>query len=109
MMKIKSVKDAVFVSNKIIEALVTERKLTQFMLNVDHGDGEVSSCSVNPTGKAKQGQSFLATGDYTKILVLLLTHPRVKNIEYDERRQTVFAWFSAPEMEEVEQLEHEEF
>jgi len=56
-----------------------------------------------PKGKA---QSFLAVEDYTKLLILLLEHPKVQNLEYDEKNNAVTAIFVAPEMQEVDRLEH---
>jgi hypothetical protein len=105
-MKIKTVKDAVEASNKILEDLVAHQKLTAFNLMVDHGEGTISNCAWTPTSTLADKKNFLAVEDYVKTIVLLLTHPRIKDIEYDEKNHAVTAVFTAPEMEEVDRLEH---
>jgi len=54
----------------------------------------------------KKAESFLAVEDYTKLLILLLGHPKVRNLEYDEKNHCIMAVFIAPEMQEVDRLEH---
>ena len=108
-MKIKTVKDVVEASNKILGHLVGEQKLAIFNLLVDDGDGNISSCAWTPTSKLADGESFLAVEDYAKIIVLLLTHPRIKDLEYDEKNHQVTAVFwGSPELEELHQLENPE-
>lgn len=105
-LKIKTIKDIVGTANNIIEHLVSQKAMTGFNLLVDHGEGTLSNCAWTPTTKITQGQHFLAVEDYTKIMILLLTHPRVKELEYHEKEHTVTAVFSAPEMQEVDQIEN---
>lgn len=107
-MKIKSTKDIVEVSNRVIELLVIHKKLAIFNLLVDHGDGTLSNCTWTPTAKVAENQSFLAAEDYSKIIVLLATHPRIKDLEYDEKQNAVTAVFHAPEMEDIRRYENYE-
>jgi len=126
--KIKTVKDVVDVSNKIIGELVSHEKLTAFILSVDHEDGTLSTCAFTPVSKISatfartepegtergyyyknlpnKAESFLAVEDYTKIMLLLLGHPKIRNLEYYEKDNSVMAIFVAPEMQEVDRLEH---
>ena len=107
--KIKTVKDVVEASNKIFGHLVGEQKLAIFNLLVDDGDGNISSCAWTPTSKLADGKPFPAVEDYAKIIVLLLTHPRIKDLEYDEKNHQVTAVFwGSPELEELHQLENPE-
>lgn len=111
-MKIKTAKDIVEASNMIIGNIVSQNKITIFNLVVDHGEGTMSSCAWTPTTKVAEHQSFLAVEDYSKIMILLMTHPRIKSLEYDEKDHMISAIFSAaPEIQEVERIEHpdEEF
>jgi hypothetical protein len=108
-MKITTVKDVVEASNKILESLVSLRKLVIFNLLVDHGEGIVSNCMWTPTAKVAEHQNFMAVEDYTKIMLLLLNHPKIKNLEYDEKEQAITALFLAPEMQEVDRINAEEF
>lgn len=109
LLKIKTVKDVVEASNKIIEDLVANKRLTVFNLLVDHGEGTMSNCTWTPTSKVSAGQSFLAVEDYAKIMILLLTHSRIKDLEYDEKNHAVTAvFFGGPEIEEANRLENPE-
>ena len=64
--KIKTIKDIVEASNKIIGNIVSEKKLTRFCLTVDHEEGTISSCAWTPilATATRRGQ-FLAVEDYT--------------------------------------------
>ena len=105
-MKIKTVKDIVDVANKVFESLVADpqKKLTIFNLLVDHGEGTISNCTWTPTAKLADGHSFLAVEDYTKIMILLLTHPRIKDLDYDETQHMISAVLEAPEMQEIDEM-----
>lgn len=107
-MKIKTVKDIVDAANKIIERLVTDsqKNLAIFNLLVDHEDGTLSNCAWTPTAKLANGKNLLVVEDYTKIMILLLTHPRIKELQYDEPQNTISAIFHAPEMQEVDAIEN---
>lgn len=107
-MKIKTLKDIVGASQKIMECFIGKKRAATFNLVVDHGEGTASNCAWTPACKVSPGQSFLAVEDYDKIMVLLLTHPRIKNLEYDEKDNVVSAWFSAPEIEEIQRIENPE-
>ena len=108
-MKIVTIKDAVGASNKIIGNLVAHRKLTEFTLLVDEGDGGTSQCTFVPFGQVSTHETFCAVEDYTKLIVLLLTHPKIKDLEYDEEKNVVTGVLNVPdEMQEVDQIENPE-
>jgi len=94
LVKIKTVKDVVEVSNKIIGHLVGDKKLAVFNILVDDEEGNVSNCTWTPTSKLADGNSFLAVEDYAKTIIILLTHPRIKGLEYDENiiRLQLLSW-----------------
>jgi len=104
-LKIKTTKDIVIASNTVIGNIVSQAKITVFNLLVDHEEGTISNCMWTPTTKLADGKSFLAVDDYAKIMLLLMTHPRVKDLEYNEKENMISAVFSAPEMQEVDRIE----
>jgi len=84
------------------------RIITPFTILVDHGEGTISQCTWTPTGAVGAPTSiagaFLAVEDYEKIMVMLLTHPKIKDLEFDG--QMITAVFLAPEMDEIQRLEN---
>lgn len=105
--KIKNVKDVVEASKKIIGHIISDNVETIFNLIVDHGEGTISYCAWTPTTRIKPGpQRFLAVEDYSKTLLLLLLHPRISNLEYDEKQHMISAVFLAPELEEINHIEN---
>ena len=93
-MKIKSPEDIQTVSDKIIGQLVKNR-LTYFSIMVDEEDIS-SSCFFSPVTKTSKNQSMIMVEDYEKILKLLLSHPKVSDIEYDEKGNVISAVFQNP-------------
>ena len=91
---IKMPEDVHIVSEKIICQLVN-RKLAYFSLLVDE-DYCVSSCFVTPVTQVSKGKSMIMVEDYETILKLLLSHPYVSQIEYDEERNVIYAIFKSP-------------
>lgn len=94
MIKINSPEDVYVVSEKIIGNLVNN-KLTYFSVLVGE-EGTLSPCFFTPTAQVSKGKSLICVEDYEKILKLLLSHPHVSNIEYDEKRNMIFALFQSP-------------
>lgn len=107
-MKIKTVKDVHDVYVKIMENFVGRHKPPYFNLLVDEGNGTVSHCYFQPSGPVKPGQSFMAVEDNAKVMLLLLRHPNVKHLEYDEKENMVCACFSCEDMWEFLRLDHPE-
>jgi len=95
---------------KILKKVVEEGRLVYF--NIGYWDsGGVSPCHFSPVVPHKSRIIFV--DDYEKILVMLLSHPKVREIEYDEKEGCVSAFFDVPEEywkeEDVEELEEELF
>jgi hypothetical protein len=108
-LEIKSVRDIFEASRRIMEYLISQKKLAIFNVLVDHGEGTISNCMWTPTTKLADDKSFLAVEDYAKIMVLLLTHPKVKELEYNEKEHMITAVvFAAPEMQELDRIENPE-
>ena len=105
-MKIKTVKDVHDVYVKIMENFVVRHKPPYFSLLVDEGDGTVSYCHFQPSGPVKPAQSFMVVEDNAKVMLLLLRHPNVQNLEYDEKENMVTAIFSCSDMEEFNRLDN---
>lgn len=109
-MKIKTVQDVHAAADLIIGSLATQRQTTYFSLLVDHGDGTLSnlmfSCATPlPMKKGEMPQSFVAVDDYAKLMLLLLKHPQIQDLEYDEEKGLVGAVFICPEMQEMDRFE----
>ena len=66
----------------------------------------LSPCYFTPVAPIREGYC-LFVDDYEKLLVLLLTHPKVKEIEYDEKEGCIMANFETPKeyWEEEEEVE----
>lgn len=105
-LKIKTLEDINEASHKIIEALVSKQKVAIFNLLVDHQEGTVSNCAWTPATQTGSNQKFLAVEDYGTIMLLLLKHPKITELEYDEEKNEINAIFAAPELEEMNQLEN---
>ena len=98
MVKIKSVEDIRSIQNKIIEQLVLG-KLTYFSLTIGEED-EFSLCFFTPTSDVSKNQSMIKAmimvDDYEKLLKVLLSHPKISDIEYDEKNNVIYAVFESP-------------
>jgi len=91
---IASVKDFRRVEERILEDLVKGR-LTYFNLVVQDDVG-FSSCFFSPATKSKKGPGMIFVGDFGKIVRLLLSHPKVRHIEYDPAEPCISAVFEDP-------------
>lgn len=96
MFKIKSVEDIRSIQDKIIGQLVLG-KFTYFSLAIGEED-EVSSCFFSPIThlQGKKADSMIMVEDYEKLLAILLSHPFVSDIEYDEKNNVIHAIFKSP-------------
>lgn len=89
----------------IIGKFVATGKEVTFNLLVDHGEGTISDAAWTPACAVGKDRKFLAVGDYSKILLLLQTHPRISELEYDDTKGMVTAVFKAEEMQTLNELE----
>ena len=62
----------------------------------------ISSCQFTPVVLEGKNQ-YMFIDDYEKILVILLTHPKVKDLEFNEKEGCITADFEVP----LEYLEDE--
>ena len=104
-MKIKTLKDVHAANELIMADLVTRKVVPYFNLLVDHNDGTISNCMFSPSTQIKPGQSFMAVGDYETVLVLLLTHPDVKDLEYSQKDHMISGIFNCPEMLKLNEMD----
>ena len=67
----------------------------------------ISPCYFTPIAPLRKGDYCLFPDDYEKILVILLTHPRIKEVVYNEKEGCIMASFETPEeyWEEEEEVE----
>ena len=99
--KIKSIEDLDKVQNVILNKLVVGN-LAYFSLTVIDTTG-YSSCFFTPTSEIrKEKKTMIFVNDYEKILMLLLSHPNIKDIEYDGEENAISAIFDNPMKEEYE-------
>jgi len=96
MMKIKSVEDIAQAEERILGHLV-QGKLTYFSLLFGE-ESDISSCFFTPvTQLQKEGTgSMIMVDDYGKLLKVLLSHPNISRIEYDEKENMISAVFECP-------------
>jgi len=95
------------VLRKIEEITIKGEKPVYF--NIAYWDfDEVSTCHFTPVVKEKKDY-WLFVDDYRKILVILLTHPRIKSLELDEEKECVIAHFDVPKEYYEENWEEEEW
>ena len=104
-MKIKTLKDVHAAAQLILGDLVARKVVPYFNLLVDHGDGVLSNCMFSPATNITAGQNFMAVDDHEKVLVLLLKHPAVKDLEYREKDHMISGIFNCPEMLKLNELE----
>lgn len=115
-MKIDSVAAARQASDRILEKLVAGQGVAYFNLLVDEGDGVVSSCMFTPavpvsgstlkaTNQSLPPGEFLAVDDYLKIMLLLLNHPKVLSLEYNEKENAVTATVTEIELAQARREE----
>lgn len=102
MRKIESVKDVKEVANVIIGKLV-KGKLAYFNLVVSDSTG-FSHAFFSPATETSEGKNkkMIFVGDYEKLMMLLLSHPKISQVQYDEEENAVSAVFDNPFKEEEE-------
>lgn len=96
MTKIKSIEDVRSIQDKIIGQLVLGN-LTYFSLAIE--EDEFSSCFFIPSTYGTPSRVFLRLimlEDYEGLLAILLSHPFVSDIEYDEKNNVIHAIFKSP-------------
>ena len=104
MVKIKTAKDVKSISDKIVEQLV-KGNLTYFNIVVAE-DSSFSNCFFTPTTEIEGKQKrMIFVGDYEKILYMLLSHPKISDIDYNPSKKMVSAVFENP----YEESEEEDF
>lgn len=102
MVKIKTAKDVKSVSNKIVGQLV-KGNLTYFNIVVAESN-IFSNCFFTPTTEIEGKQKrMIFVGDYEKILYMLLSHPKISDIDYNPSRNMVSAVFENPYEESEEE------
>lgn len=99
MRKIQNIKDVREVGNVIIGKLV-KGSLAYFNLIVADLTGDVSNAFFTPTSKISEKKSMIFVSDYEKVMMLLLSHPKVSDLEYNEEENAVTAVFNNPYIEE---------
>ena len=92
------------IEERILGDLVKGR-LTYFALTVADLSG-FSSCFFSPAAPLKRKQDTLFVQDYGKIVRLLLSHPKIRHIEYDPEEPAISAVFDDPFEEENRVDEH---
>ena len=84
---------------ELIEKTVLEDLIhghtTYFSLTVQDPHG-FSSCFFTPISKDKQHQAMMFVGDYEKVVRLLLSHPKIRHVEYEPRDHVIHAIFDDP-------------
>lgn len=94
-MKIKDVHDAQIVGNLCTAKLVMEKKLVYFNILVCQEDA-ASNCYFSPVSQAPQlgkKQKMIFVEDIEKMIRLLLSHPKVSDLEYDKKENVISATF----------------
>jgi len=95
---IATAKDFELIEERILRDLVQGR-LTYFALTVTDATG-FSSCFFAPATKTKEGQGMIFVQDYGKIVRLLISHPKIRHVEYDPEEPAISAVFEDPYAEE---------
>lgn len=96
MIKIKTIQDVKAVSDKAIE-----KKLTYFSVLFAE-ESSLSSCFFTPTSKLPNARGMIFVNDYEKVMKVLLSHPKIRELEYDEKENVISCVFSSPYAEEGE-------
>ena len=93
-MKIKDVHDAKKVQHLCMEKLVGEKSLVYFSILVVQ-DGVISNCFFSPVSESRRTnkQKMIFVDDIEKMIRLLLSHPKVENLEYDKKENVIHATF----------------
>lgn len=96
--------DYAVIEPKVLTDLI-HGHVTYFSLTVTDPYG-FSSCFFTPISRDKEHEAMMFVGDYEKILRLLLSHPKIRHVEYDPEGHVIQAVFDDPfpEREEEEGL-----
>jgi len=121
--KIENLEDMKKVSHMILEKVV-KGNIAYFSLNVVE-ENVISSCYFTPVApirekekrqsvaykldKRKGGSYFLGASDVEKIIMLLLSNPNCKDLEYDPEENCILGNFFNPYGEELFNMESEVF
>ena len=92
-MKIKDVHDAKKVGDICIGKLVMEKSLVYFGILVCQ-EYSASNCFFSPvTEIRKDKKKMIFVDDIEKLIRLLLSHPQVSDLEYDDKENMISATF----------------
>lgn len=102
MRKIETLKDVREVAD-IIMGKVVKGKVAYFNLVVSDSTG-FSQAFFSPVTETSKGKNkkMLFVGDYEKLMMLLLSHPKISQVQYDEEENAISAVFDNPFKEEIE-------
>ena len=62
-----------------------------------------SSCFFTPISKDKEHERMMFVGDYEKIVRILLSHPKIRHVEYAREDHVIQAMFDDPYPERFEE------
>ena len=103
-MKIKTLKDILEVSRKVVGKLV-KGNFCYFNITITELD-MVSTAYFTPMAQIRgENKSFMGVGDYEKLMMLLLSHKNCNELEYNEKENSINLIFSNPFAKELEDLE----
>ena len=92
-MKIKDVHDAKKVGDICIGKLVMEKSVVYFNILVTQ-DYSASNCFFSPVSDLRgEKKKMIFVDDIEKLIRLLLSHPQVSNLEYDDKENMISATF----------------
>ena len=107
-MKIKTLKDVLEVSHKIVEKLV-KGNFCYFNITICE-NGTFSTAYFTPRAQIRgENKSFLGVGDYQKLMMLLLSHDNCSELDYNEKENSISLIFDNPFAKELEDLQEDLF
>ena len=86
--------DYEMIEKNVLEDLI-HGHVTYFSLTVADPYG-YSSCFFTPISQDKEHQKMMFVGDYEKILRVLLSHPKIRHVEYVPEWRVIQAIFDDP-------------
>ena len=87
-------KDYEMIEKTVLEDLI-HGHVTYFALTVTDPYG-FSSCFFTPISKEKEHQAMMFVGDYEKVVRILLSHPKIRHVEYTREEHVIHAIFEDP-------------
>jgi len=101
--KIETIENVKTISHMILGKLLTGNYLCYF--NIVVGElGGCSPCFFTPTSQIhegnEKGKGMIFVGDYEKLMMLLMSHPNISDLEYDVEKNMITACFNNPFAEE---------